>query len=99
MTTGNTMRLHVRGRLLLWLFASTLPVFAAGVIIVDRVSDGLSDDVAEELMQLVVVEAQHMCMMMRGVQKQDSIMTTSCMLGNFRTQPQTREEFLRLIKD
>lgn len=45
----------------------------------------------------VVVEAQHMCMMMRGVQKQNSIMATSCMLGNFRTQPQTREEFLRLL--
>ena len=45
----------------------------------------------------VVVEAQHMCMMMRGVEKQNSIMTTSCMLGNFRDQLQTREEFLRLI--
>ncbi len=45
----------------------------------------------------VVIEAQHMCMMMRGVQKQNSSMTTSCMLGNFRTQAQTREEFLRLI--
>jgi GTP cyclohydrolase I len=45
----------------------------------------------------VVVEAQHMCMMMRGVEKQNSIMTTSCMLGSFRTQPQTRNEFLRLI--
>jgi len=46
----------------------------------------------------VVIEAQHMCMMMRGVQKQNSIMTTSCMLGTFRSQPQTREEFLRLLK-
>ena len=45
----------------------------------------------------VVIEAQHMCMMMRGVEKQNSIMTTSCMLGNFRDQLQTREEFLRLI--
>ena len=45
----------------------------------------------------VVIEAQHMCMMMRGVQKQNSIMTTSCMLGNFRKQAQTRDEFLRLI--
>ena len=45
----------------------------------------------------VVVEAKHMCMMMRGVEKQNSIMTTSCMLGNFREQPHTREEFLRLI--
>jgi GTP cyclohydrolase IA len=45
----------------------------------------------------VVIEAQHMCMMMRGVEKQNSVMTTSCMLGNFRTQPQTRNEFLGLI--
>ena len=45
----------------------------------------------------VVIEAQHMCMMMRGVQKQNSVMTTSCMLGNFRSQQQTREEFLRLL--
>jgi GTP cyclohydrolase I len=46
----------------------------------------------------VVIEAKHMCMMMRGVQKQNSVMTTSCMLGSFREQSQTREEFLRLIK-
>ncbi|MCK6371128.1 MAG: GTP cyclohydrolase I FolE [Gammaproteobacteria bacterium] len=45
----------------------------------------------------VVIEAQHMCMMMRGVEKQNSVMTTSCMLGNFRTQPQTRNEFLGLL--
>jgi len=45
----------------------------------------------------VVIEAQHMCMMMRGVQKQNSSMTTSCMLGTFRSQAQTREEFLGLI--
>jgi GTP cyclohydrolase I len=46
----------------------------------------------------VVIEAKHMCMMMRGVEKQNSIMTTSCMLGNFREQTQTRDEFLRLIR-
>ena len=46
----------------------------------------------------VVIEAKHMCMMMRGVEKQNSVMTTSCMLGNFREQNQTREEFLRLIR-
>lgn len=45
----------------------------------------------------VVIEAQHMCMMMRGVEKQNSIMTTSCMLGSFRDQPQTRNEFLGLL--
>jgi GTP cyclohydrolase I len=47
----------------------------------------------------VIIEAKHMCMMMRGVEKQNSVMTTSCMLGSFRTQLQTREEFLRLIRD
>jgi GTP cyclohydrolase I len=47
----------------------------------------------------VVIEAKHMCMMMRGVEKQNSVMTTSCMMGKFRDQSQTREEFLRLIRD
>lgn len=55
------------------------------------------DDAIEAQGVGVVIEAQHMCMMMRGVQKQNSIMTTSCMLGNFRKQAQTRDEFLRLI--
>jgi GTP cyclohydrolase I len=47
----------------------------------------------------VVIEAQHMCMMMRGVEKQNSVMTTSCMLGAFRKHSPTREEFLRLLRD
>ena len=47
----------------------------------------------------VVMEAQHLCMLMRGVQKQSSKMVTSCMLGSFRSEPETRAEFLRLIKD
>jgi GTP cyclohydrolase I len=46
----------------------------------------------------VIIEAKHMCMMMRGVEKQNSIMTTSCMLGTFRSQVETRSEFLRLAK-
>ena len=46
----------------------------------------------------VIIEAQHMCMMMRGVEKQNSTMTTSCMLGHFRSQVETRNEFLRLVK-
>lgn len=45
----------------------------------------------------VVIEAQHLCMMMRGVEKQNSIMKTSCMLGAFRNSPQTRAEFFSLI--
>jgi len=46
----------------------------------------------------VVVEAKHLCMMMRGVQKQNSSMTTSMMLGEFRKSDKTRAEFLSLIK-
>jgi GTP cyclohydrolase I len=46
----------------------------------------------------VVMEAKHLCMMMRGVEKQNSEMTTSAMLGTFRDKPQTRSEFLSLIK-
>jgi GTP cyclohydrolase I len=46
----------------------------------------------------VVVEARHLCMMMRGVEKQNTVAVTSSMLGAFRSQPQTRLEFLRLIR-
>jgi GTP cyclohydrolase I len=46
----------------------------------------------------VVIEAMHFCMMMRGVQKQNAVAVTSCMLGSFRDQIQTREEFLALIR-
>jgi len=45
----------------------------------------------------VIIEAKHMCMMMRGVEKQNSVMTTSCMLGAFRNKSSTRNEFLSLI--
>ena len=47
----------------------------------------------------VVIESQHMCMMMRGVQKQNSVMNSSVMLGAFRESQATRSEFLMLIKD
>lgn len=46
----------------------------------------------------VVIEAQHLCMMMRGVEKQNSIAITSSMLGSFRTNVETRMEFMELIK-
>jgi GTP cyclohydrolase IA len=46
----------------------------------------------------VVIEAVHFCMMMRGVEKQNSVAVTSCMLGAFRDRQPTREEFLSLIR-
>jgi GTP cyclohydrolase I len=45
----------------------------------------------------VVSEAKHLCMMMRGVEKQNSIATASCMLGRFKSDEKTRQEFLKLI--
>lgn len=46
----------------------------------------------------VIIEAKHLCMMMRGVEKQNSIMTTSVMLGSFRKDRRTRGEFLSLVQ-
>jgi len=46
----------------------------------------------------VVIEASHLCMMMRGVEKQNAMMTTSVMLGDMRNNPSSRSEFLHLIK-
>ncbi len=47
----------------------------------------------------VIIEARHLCMMMRGVEKQNSLMKTSAMLGSFRSNQATRTEFLSLIAD
>jgi GTP cyclohydrolase I len=46
----------------------------------------------------VIIEAQHLCMMMRGVEKQNSMMKTSMMLGSFRSDQRTRAEFLNLVR-
>jgi len=54
-------------------------------------------DVTDAAGVAVVIEAKHMCMMMRGVEKQNSVMTTSVMLGAFRDSFNTRQEFLQLI--
>jgi len=55
------------------------------------------NDVLEPNGVAVVIEARHLCMEMRGVEKQDSDTLTSCMLGAFRDDPRTRSEFLDLI--
>jgi GTP cyclohydrolase I len=70
-----------------------------------QIQEHLTQQIAETIMDKtrakgvgVIIESQHMCMMMRGVEKQNSVMTTSCMLGAFRDRPTTRSEFLSLIK-
>lgn len=70
-----------------------------------QIQEGLTRQIAEAVQEVtgatgvgVVVEARHLCMMMRGVEKQNSSMTTSVMLGQFRSNPDTRAEFLRLIR-
>jgi GTP cyclohydrolase I len=69
-----------------------------------QIQENLTKQIAETIQEVtgargvaVVIEARHMCMMMRGVQKQNSSMSTSVMLGSFRESPATRSEFLRLI--
>jgi GTP cyclohydrolase I len=70
-----------------------------------QIQEQLTQQIAEAIMEKtgakgvgVIIESQHMCMMMRGVEKQNSIMTTSCMLGGFRDRQSTRNEFLSLIR-
>jgi len=70
-----------------------------------QVQERLTKQIAVALTQAVqpigvgvVVEATHMCMVMRGVQKLQAKTTTSCMLGTFREDPKTREEFLTLMR-
>jgi len=62
-----------------------------------QIADAIQD-VTQAAGVAVVIEAQHMCMMMRGVEKQNSSMITSVMLGEFRENAATRSEFLSLIK-
>ena len=69
-----------------------------------QVQERLTNQIAETLQETihpqgvgVVIEARHLCMMMRGVEKQHSQAVTSAMLGVFRSQQQTREEFLSLV--
>jgi GTP cyclohydrolase I len=68
-----------------------------------QVQERLTEQIADALMQVlqprgvgVVIEAQHLCMMMRGVEKQNSSTVTSALRGSFRDEAATREEFLRL---
>ena len=70
-----------------------------------QIQESLTEEIAQTISSVtgaegvgVVVEAKHLCMMMRGVEKQNSLMRTSSMLGSFRKRQETRDEFLNLIR-
>ena len=70
-----------------------------------QIQENLTKEISDTIMDVtgaigvaVVIEAKHLCMMMRGVEKQNSVMTTSCMLGSFRNDASTRMEFMNLIR-
>ncbi len=81
--------------------ARLVDVFARRLQVQERLTRQVADSIVQAISPkgvAVILEAQHLCMMMRGVEKQSSLTTTSAMLGAFRNNPQTRNEFLSLIR-
>jgi GTP cyclohydrolase I len=75
-------------------------VFARRLQVQERLTRQIADAIQEAINPQgvgVVIEARHLCMMMRGVEKQNSVMVTSSVLGTFRESTATREEFLSLV--
>ena len=75
-------------------------VFSRRLQVQERMTQQIADTLFKTLEPdgvAVVIEARHLCMMMRGVEKQNSVATTSAMLGSFRDDERTRNEFLKLI--
>lgn len=82
-------------------FARIVDMYARRLQIQEKLTKQIADAVIEVTGArgvAVVIESQHMCMMMRGVQKQNSVMNSSVMLGAFRESAATRSEFLSLLK-
>lgn len=80
--------------------ARVVDMFARRLQIQENLTKQIADAIAratDAASVAVVIEAKHMCMMMRGVEKQNSVMTSSVMLGAFRDNSATRQEFLQLI--
>jgi GTP cyclohydrolase I len=76
-------------------------VFARRFQVQERMTVQIAESIQEVLRPKgvgVVANAAHLCMMMRGVQKQNSSTMTSCLLGSFRSDPRTRAEFLDLVR-
>jgi len=81
--------------------ARLVDVFARRLQVQERLTSQVANAIQEAINPqgvAVILEAQHLCMMMRGVEKQHSSTITSSMLGVFKTQLQTRNEFLSLVR-
>ena len=81
--------------------ARMVDMYARRLQLQERLTEQISQQVMDSIGAKgvgVMIEARHLCMMMRGVEKQNSSMTTSAMLGRFRTDQRTRMEFLTLIR-
>src|SRR6266852_6325587 len=80
--------------------ARMVDMYARRLQLQERLTEQISKEVMESVDAKgvgVMIEARHLCMMMRGVEKQNSVMVTSSVLGTFRESTATREEFLALI--
>ncbi len=82
--------------------ARLVEVFARRLQVQERMTTQIATTLMAELDALgvgVVLKAEHLCMRMRGVEKQNSVVVTSAMLGSFRTRQATRQEFMTLIQN
>ena len=81
--------------------ARLVDMFARRLQVQERLTVQIAESIEEAIQPrgvAVVIEAMHLCMIMRGVEKQHSVAVTSCMRGAFRDQRETREEFLGLVR-
>jgi GTP cyclohydrolase I len=81
--------------------ARLVDVYARRLQVQERLTNQIANIIMEKLDPLgvaVVLEAEHLCMRMRGVQKQNSIVITSTLLGAFQNRQETRSEFMNLIR-
>jgi GTP cyclohydrolase IA len=81
--------------------ARLVDVYARRLQVQERLTNQIANIIMEKLDPLgvaVVIEAEHLCMRMRGVEKQNSMIITSTLLGAFRTRQETRQEFMTLIR-
>ncbi len=81
--------------------ARMVDIYARRLQVQERMTTQIAQTIMDEIDPLgvaVVLEAEHMCMRMRGIEKQNSFVTTSAMLGVFRTNIETRQEFINLLR-